>query len=115
LANLLADVRAEFRPLASWPPGLRFLSGPTERVMQAQLPPRPDAHSYTGSTADLAANSEFAERGGGDFAVERRARDTERKRRKRVGARGEPRVSKIRFLPPPPAARDPARISTRSR
>jgi hypothetical protein len=68
------------RPLASRPPGLRYLNGPTERILQNQLPPRPDACSYTGSTAGLSLESEFAERGGEDLIEERRARDAERKR-----------------------------------
>jgi hypothetical protein len=77
--------RPDFRLLAPWPPGTRFLNGRTERILQNQLPPRPDARSYAGSTADLAANSEFAERSAGDFAAEHRARDAERQRRKRAG------------------------------
>jgi hypothetical protein len=67
--------RPEFRPLAPMPPGVRFLDAPTERIMQAQLPPRPDASSYTGSSAGLTADAEFAERGGGDFSAERRGRE----------------------------------------
>jgi hypothetical protein len=63
----------EFREIIPWPPGLQYLDGPTERVMQGQLPPRPDYRSYVGSSADLAANHEFAERGGGDLVEERRA------------------------------------------
>lgn len=107
----LADPRPEFRPLAPWPPGTRFLDGPVERVVQGRLPPRPDARSYTGSSAALAADSALAERSEGDFAAERRARDAERQRRKRAAARVEPRVSKIRFRPPAPAARDPCGCS----
>jgi hypothetical protein len=56
---------------------------------RANCPLAPDARSYTGSTAGLAADAEFAERSGGDFAAERRARDAERQRRKRVGAGDE--------------------------
>jgi hypothetical protein len=82
------DPRPEFRPLAPWPPGLHFLNAPTERVMQGQLPPRPDACSYTGSSAGMAADAEFAERSGGDFTAERRTRDAERQRQKRAAARG---------------------------
>jgi hypothetical protein len=78
--------RPEFHPLAPWPP-VRFLNGRTERIVQNQLPPRPDPVSYTGSSAGLTADAEFAERGGGDFAPERRARDAERQKRKRAGAR----------------------------
>jgi hypothetical protein len=56
--------RPEFRPLAPWPPGIRFLDGPVERILQNQLPPRPDGRrSCTGSTAGLTADSTFAERG----------------------------------------------------
>jgi hypothetical protein len=79
----LDDTRPEFIPLAPWPDGIHFSMGPTERILQNQLPPRPDPVSYTGSTAALAADAEFAERSDGDFAAERRERDTERKRRKR--------------------------------
>jgi hypothetical protein len=80
--------RPEFRPLAPWPDGLRFRDAPTERIMQGRLPPRPDARcSYTGSSAGLAADAEFAERSGGDFTAERLARDAERQRRKREAAR----------------------------
>jgi hypothetical protein len=89
----LDDARPEFRPLAPWPTGIHFSTGPTERVMQNRLPSRPDYRSYAGSTADLAANSEFAERSEGDFAAERRARDAERQRRKRrarAGAASQP-------------------------
>jgi hypothetical protein len=81
-----SDEHPEFRPLAPWPPGLRYLNGPTERILQNQLPPRPDACSYTGSTAGLSLESEFAERWGEDLIEERRARDAERKRRKRAAA-----------------------------
>jgi hypothetical protein len=55
------DVRPEFRELAPMPPTVRYLAGPTERILQNQLPPRPDARSYTGSTAALAADAEFGE------------------------------------------------------
>jgi hypothetical protein len=83
----LDNPRPEFRELAPWPDGLRFLDGRTERVMQAQLPPRPDGpRSYTGSTAGLAADAEFAERSGGDFTEERRATDAERQMAKRAAA-----------------------------
>jgi hypothetical protein len=47
----LDATRPEFRELAPWPPDLRFLNGPVERIIQNLLPPRPDACSYTGSTA----------------------------------------------------------------
>jgi hypothetical protein len=76
------NIPSEFVPLAPWPADLRFRPGPTERIIQNQLPPRPDACSYTGSTAGLTADAEFAERSEGDFAAERRARDAERQRRK---------------------------------
>jgi hypothetical protein len=57
------DHRPEFRPIAPWPAGLRFRNGPTERVMQGQLPPRPDHPdlSLIGSSAGQAADSELAE------------------------------------------------------
>jgi hypothetical protein len=64
--------RPEFRPLTPWPPGIRFLNGPTEQILQGQLPPRPDARSYTGSTAALTADAALAERGAGELIVERR-------------------------------------------
>jgi hypothetical protein len=96
----LDDTRPEFRPLSPWPAGVRFLNGRTERILQAQLPPRPDARTYTGSSAGLAADAEFAERSGGDLAAEQRVRDAERQRRKRAGARVEPRVSKSAILGP---------------
>jgi hypothetical protein len=58
----LDDLPPEFRPLAPWPASLRFPpDGRTERILQNQLPPRPDARSYTGSTAALAADAEFAD------------------------------------------------------
>ena len=81
--------RPEFRELAPWPPALRFLSGPTERILQNQLPHRPDnpSHSLIGSAAGLAADAEFAERSGGDFTAERRTRDAERQMAKRTAAR----------------------------
>lgn len=80
------DTRPEFHPLAPWPPGLRFLNGRTERIIQNQLPPRPDdpTRTLTGSSAGLAADSDLAERSEGDFAIERRARDAERARQKRA-------------------------------
>ena len=99
--------RPEFHPHAPWPPGIRFLDGPAERVKQGRQPPRPDARSYTGNRAGMAADSALAERSEGDFAAERRARDAERQRRKRAAARVEPRVSKIRSRPPAPAGREP--------
>jgi hypothetical protein len=77
----------EFRELTPMPPGTRFLNGRTERILQNRLPPRPDACSYTGSTADLAAQSALAELSGADLIAERRARDAESQRRKRAGAR----------------------------
>jgi hypothetical protein len=71
-----------------WPLGIRFLNGPVERILQSQLPPRPDGpRSLTGSAAGLAADAALAEPGGGDFAAERRARDAERQGRKMAGAR----------------------------
>jgi hypothetical protein len=76
----------EFRPLADWPRDLHFSTGRTERILQNQLPPRPDYRSYTGSTSALATASEFAEPDFGDMAAEHRAADRERKRAKRVGA-----------------------------
>jgi hypothetical protein len=79
--------RPEFRELAPWPPSIRFRAGPVERIMQGRLPYRPDAHSYAGSTAALAADADLAERSGGDFAAERLARDAARQRRKRAAAR----------------------------
>jgi hypothetical protein len=96
-------------PLAPWPPGIRFLDGPAERILQGQLPARPDNPSrpLLGSAASLTADSALAELSGGDLTAERRARDAERQRRKRAAARVEPRVSKIRFLPLAPAACDP--------
>jgi hypothetical protein len=53
--------RPEFREVAPMPPSIRFLNGPTERILQGQLPPRPDARSYTGSSAGLTADAAFAE------------------------------------------------------
>jgi hypothetical protein len=84
----LDDTPPEFRHLAPWPTDLHFRASPTERIMQNLLPPRPDhpARTLTGSSAGLTADSEFAE-GGGELAVERRAKDAERQRRKRAGAR----------------------------
>jgi hypothetical protein len=79
--------RPEFRPIAPWPAGLRFRDAPTERVIQNLLPPRPDACSYTGSTAGLAVDAEFAEPSGGDLVAQRRAVDAERQRAKRAAAR----------------------------
>jgi hypothetical protein len=81
----LDDTRPEFRELIPRPRAW-YIDGPVERLLQARLPPRPDYHSYTGSTAGQAADAEFAERSGGDSAVERRTRDAERQRRKRAGA-----------------------------
>jgi hypothetical protein len=80
--------RPEFRELAPWPPGIRYLNSRTERILQNQLPPRPDACSYTGSTAGLAADAEFAERSYEDSAAEHRVQDAERQRRKRTAAAG---------------------------
>jgi hypothetical protein len=77
----------EFRELAPWPVGLRFRDGPVERTLYGRLPPRPDAFSYTGSSAALAADSAFAERSGGDLAAERLARDAARQRAKHADAR----------------------------
>jgi hypothetical protein len=73
----LANPNPEFRELTPRP-DTRYLSGRTERTMQGRLPARPDPISYAGSTAALAIDSEFAEPGGDDFAVERRARDAAR-------------------------------------
>jgi hypothetical protein len=102
----------EFRELTPLP-RTRYLAGPTERVMQAQLPARPDPVSYIGSTAALAAASELAEPDYGDMAAERRVRDAARQRRKRASARdGAPIPLSIpradpAFLPPAPVPRDP--------
>jgi hypothetical protein len=79
--------RPEFRELAPWPAGLRFLDGPVERIKQNRLPPRPDSRSYAGSSAGLTADSAFAEPGVGDLTAERLAQDAERQRRKRATAR----------------------------
>jgi hypothetical protein len=80
----LADTRPEFRELAPWPPGIRYLNGPVERILQNWLPARPDARSYAGSTGALAADSTFAERGWGELTAARRTRDAARQRRKRA-------------------------------
>jgi hypothetical protein len=93
------DPRPDFRELAPWPPGIRFLDGPAERILQGQLPPRPDhpARTLTGSSAGQATDADLAERSQGDLIAARaRARDAEQQRRKRAAARVEPRVSKIR-------------------
>jgi hypothetical protein len=78
------DARLEFRELIPRPDTWYFSVRAERILLQAQLPPRPDYRSCTGSTGALATTSEFAERDWGDGAVERRARDTERKRRKRA-------------------------------
>jgi hypothetical protein len=80
-------IAPEFRPLAPWPPGTRFLDGRTERILQNQLPPRPDARSYTGSSAALTADSAFAERSVGESdPAESLAKDAARQRQKRTAA-----------------------------
>jgi hypothetical protein len=68
----LDALRSDFRELAPWPSGIRFLNGPTERILQNQLPPRPDnpSRSLLGSTANLAADSAFAERSSGGREVD---------------------------------------------
>jgi hypothetical protein len=83
----LDDHHPEFRQLAPMPPGVRYHYGPVERILQNQMPPRPDAHSYSGSTGALAADAELAEAGWGELTAARRARDAARKRRKRAAAR----------------------------
>jgi hypothetical protein len=57
------DHRPEFRQLAPWPPGLRYRNGPVERILQGQLPPRPDnpACALIGSSAGQAADDALAE------------------------------------------------------
>jgi hypothetical protein len=76
--------RPEFRELAPWPPGTRFLDGRAERILQGQMPPRPDARPYIGSAAGLTADSALAELSAGDLTAERLAKDAARQRRKRA-------------------------------
>jgi hypothetical protein len=48
--------------LAPWPPGIRFLDSPTERILQNQLPSRPDHPARTLTGAGQAVDADLAER-----------------------------------------------------
>jgi hypothetical protein len=55
--------RPDLKLLAPWPPGIRFRDGPVERILQNQLPPRPDnpAHALIGNSGGACADAELAE------------------------------------------------------
>ena len=51
-----------FTPKRPWPPGMHFEDGPTERVIDRKMPPRPTQAGEYGSTGLRCIDSPFAAR-----------------------------------------------------